>query len=264
MLGPMNTVRLKRLRREALFSPIPMDEDLLLAADVSRNHNFLRGATGQLCQRHVELLSKILSEHFRKPADQVRILDWGAGSGHMSHLLRKRGFDVTSCDVLDLNEQRQDSAFSKEYTLSANKPFSTVPLMDEVKLPFIDASFDCVISVGVLEHVADDVASLAEIRRIIRLDGIFFITFLPYIFSWTQRFAHLRGNFYHDRLYSMNKLRYMSQRAGFSVADISLGQLFPKNRAPNLKFVEAIDRFFTEYTPVRFISTNIEAVLIAQ
>jgi SAM-dependent methyltransferase len=260
----MNSTRIRELRRETLFSPLPMDEDLLLAANTSASHKFLGGATGQLCQRHVELFSRILLEHYAKAADQVRVLDWGAGSGHISHLLRQYGFNVTSCDILSSNQPRQDSAFSKEYTLPTNELFPIVPLTDEVELPFDNASFDCVISVGVLEHVANDAASMAEIRRILRVGGVFFITFLPYLFSWTQRIAHLRGDFYHDRLYSISGLKLMSNDAGFSIVDISLGQLFPKNKAPNLALLETLDRSATEYTPLRYIATNIEAVLIAK
>jgi ubiquinone/menaquinone biosynthesis C-methylase UbiE len=55
--------------------------------------------------------------------------------------------------------------------------------------------------VGVLEHVPNDQASLSEIVRVLKPDGLFFCFFLPTTLSWTQKVAHMRGNDYHDRLY---------------------------------------------------------------
>lgn len=44
---------------------------------------------------------------------------------------------------------------------------------DEDRLPFADASFDCVVSAGVLDQVNDVPGSLALIRRVLRPDGLF-------------------------------------------------------------------------------------------
>jgi len=45
---------------------------------------------------------------------------------------------------------------------------------DEDRLPFADASFDAVISAGVLDSVDDLPGALALIRRVLRPDGVFF------------------------------------------------------------------------------------------
>jgi len=49
---------------------------------------------------------------------------------------------------------------------------------DEDRLPFADASFDAVVSAGVLDQVDDLPGALVLIRRVLRPDGVFFGTFL--------------------------------------------------------------------------------------
>ena len=49
---------------------------------------------------------------------------------------------------------------------------------DEDRLPFADASFDCVISAGVLDQVNDLPGALSLIRRTLRPDGLFLGAFL--------------------------------------------------------------------------------------
>ncbi|TKD50377.1 class I SAM-dependent methyltransferase [Sphingomonas baiyangensis] len=49
---------------------------------------------------------------------------------------------------------------------------------DEDRLPFADASFDCVVSAGVLDQVNDVPGALTLIRRILRPDGLFLGAFV--------------------------------------------------------------------------------------
>lgn len=49
---------------------------------------------------------------------------------------------------------------------------------DEDRLPFADASFDCVVSAGVLDQVNDVPGALALARRVLRPDGLFLGAFV--------------------------------------------------------------------------------------
>ncbi|MFS0771570.1 class I SAM-dependent methyltransferase [Sphingomonas sp. 1P08PE] len=49
---------------------------------------------------------------------------------------------------------------------------------DEDRLPFADASFDCVVSVGVLDQIGDLPGALALARRVLRPDGLFLAAFV--------------------------------------------------------------------------------------
>ena len=49
---------------------------------------------------------------------------------------------------------------------------------DEDRLPFADASFDCVVSAGVLDQVSDLPGALTLARRVLRPDGLFLAAFV--------------------------------------------------------------------------------------
>ena len=225
-------------------------------------HRFLCNCAQGVYRRQVSFLGKLLQAYIGRPPPQIRVLDWGCGKGHITYLLRKLGFAVVSCDV---DDGSFDSAFGQIAPVVQEQAIEVVPLSDPVRLPFADASFDCVTSFGVLEHVPAEQESLHEIRRILTPGGIFFVSFLPYRLSWTQAFARLRGDSYHDRLYSRRHVLRIAERARFSVESIWHAQLFPKNAVPIEldRHLEPIDRALCRLTPLRYFATNLEVVLRA-
>lgn len=87
-------------------------------------------------------------------------LDLGCGDGHLGAGLRARGLDVVSAD--------------------AGRLFATGARgvqCDEDRLPFGAATFDLIVSVGVLDTVNDLPGALALIRRALRPDGLFLAAF---------------------------------------------------------------------------------------
>ena len=214
--------------------------------------------------RHISCLSKILAAATNRELGDISILDWGCGKGQITYLLRQKGFAVTSCDID--NHEADDSTFGQEVPIIREHAIDVIPLSHAYQLPFADKSFDCVISFGVLEHVKSDRDSLREIRRVLEDRGIVYIVFLPYFLSWTQHVARLRGETYHDRLYKKQGFFDLAESCGFTVVDVSHGQLFPKNSVPLSldRVLEPLDRWLCAYTPLRYLATNLEAVLVAR
>ncbi len=251
------------LRTEVFSKDWPLDHEITAAAATQPSHNFLKNPSGQYLYVYLTRFVKALSEqHFGCPFGDLSVLDWGCGKGQVSKLLRDLGpRHLESCDILT---DKDDSAFGQETPILKQFAIQVKPLEHEYILPYDDASFDVLLSVGVLEHVPNEHASLLEIKRVLKPGGLFFCFFLPTDLSWTQKLAHLRGNYYHDRFYNEPLVKELLASAGLELLDVWYRQLFPKNsvRYPNFRLFERMDQFMTENTPLRYFATNVEFVSV--
>ncbi len=251
----------RALRRDVFTKKWPIDADLTAIAATLPTHRFLENPAGQYAYIYLLQYVKALAErHTGKPFRELKVLDWGCGKGHVTKLLRDLApAQIDSCDILS---DKDDSAFGQQTPIIAHYNIDVKPLEHDYILPYSDASFDIVLSVGVLEHVPNDRASLAEINRVLKPGGLFFCFYLPTKFSWTQAIAHRLGNNYHDRLYTKDQVRQMLSEAGLQMIDFWYRQLLPKNTVnyPNFRLFERFDQLITEYTPLRHFATNIEFV----
>ncbi|MBU3593266.1 class I SAM-dependent methyltransferase [Polynucleobacter sp. 71A-WALBACH] len=246
-----------------LNSPILEETYLSKISSLHESHSFLGKSTQAVYVRQTQFIATFLKALPNQDLASYKVLDWGCGKGQITYLLKKEGLNITSCD---LQVESEDSSFGQEIPIIKEQKIDVIPLTDNVHLPFPSESFDCVLSFGVLEHVKQDLSSMQEVRRILKKDGLFIITFLPYKLSWTQALAHLRGNFYHDRLYWRSDIKQMAENSGFEIASIEMAQLFPKNSIPLKldRILEKLDRLLCAYTPLKFFATNLEVILIAK
>ena len=83
-----------------------------------------------------------------------RVLDVGAGTGHLTAAFRRRGHPVTALDATDAMLRRNEAGARVR--------------ADAARLPFPDRSFDLVVEANLLHHVADPVGVLREMARVTR------------------------------------------------------------------------------------------------
>ncbi|MGB4593280.1 MAG: methyltransferase domain-containing protein [Coriobacteriia bacterium] len=169
------------------------------------------------------ILDEIASRVRQTPAGaDAHILDWGGGPGFLSYLLEALGLSTTYYDL------KYDYP-SFEYVLSAISAEKHFVGDDPVTLPFPDASFDAVISCGVLEHVPDAGGSLREICRVLKPGGLFFVYHFPNKWSWTEALSRLLKRPHHDVLWTQKQLLGEVRDAGMEIERFDYRYMVPRN-----------------------------------
>lgn len=135
-------------------------------------------------------------------------LDLGCGDDYLGRKLRERGLAVTSVDAGALFCLRTAGSQS-----------------DEDRLPVSEASFDLIVSVGVLDTVNDLPGALIQLRRALRPDGLFLAAFagagsLPRLRAALRAAEEAEGQPAGARLHPQIDVRAAGDllvRAGFSL-----------------------------------------------
>jgi SAM-dependent methyltransferase len=162
-------------------------------------------------------LFKILKPKKRKWAknDETKtVLDIGCGSGKKLEELRQRNSNWTFFG-LDTDTRAVKIATEKGFNIFEGE-------LMEAK--YADASFDLIFMEHVLEHVPDPALLLNETRRILKSDGILFIT-VPNFRSWERI---LFGQYWRPlemprHLYNFTPatLKKLLQKCGFEITNLS-------------------------------------------
>jgi ubiquinone/menaquinone biosynthesis C-methylase UbiE len=188
-----------------------------------------------------------------------RLLDWGCGWGQVTKLLRDEGVDAVAYD------------YREGLEASAKEPLERFPEIgvllgsDPVALPFEEGSFDTVLSCGVLEHVPDPDGSVAEIRRVLRPGGTFYVTNLPNRFSYTERAARLLGLYYHgkladDRVYTRKTAGALLERHAFAVEEVRYAHMLPLTLGGPARAIWAVSRALERVPGLNLVATSLELV----
>jgi len=193
-----------------------------------------------------------------------RVLDWGCGWGQVTDLLLRAGLEVESFDY------RGDDSPNALVELERFPGVRAYVSSDPVSLPYADDHFDAVLSCGVLEHVGDPDASLAEIRRILRPAGTFYCFKLPNRYSYLERIAKAAGLYYHgqdarDRLYTIASARALLTRHGFALLELRRANMLPLTLTGPLaqraaRAIWRANRGLARVPVLNTLATNVELV----
>lgn len=192
-----------------------------------------------------------------------RLLDWGCGWGQVTALLRERDVDVVAYDYRAGIDKPTVEPLERFPQIEAHLS------SDPVALPFDDNAFDTVLSCGVLEHVPDPDGSVAEIRRVLRPGGMFYVTNLPNRFSYTERIARLLGLYYHgqlpdDRVYTSRTARELLERQGFVVRELRLAHMLPLTLGGPARLLWRTSSVLEQIPLVNRTATSLELVAFSE
>ena len=150
-----------------------------------------------------------------------KLLDWGCGYGQISYFLKKWNphLEMYPYDIVDIACWRVLLNDSGIRYFQGNDP---------VKIPFPDNFFRYIISVGTLEHVEDEKASITEIYRVLEKGGLFFGFLIPNKLSYTEYIQkRLNPSYVHPRKYSMGEIRNILRTEGFNVLMCEYDYMLP-------------------------------------
>lgn len=154
-----------------------------------------------------------------------RVLDWGAGHGQISHMLKERGVEVVAFAYVE-------GSAPEMMQLERYPEIEAHVSGDAVELPFPDDHFDTVLSCGVLEHVQRPAESLRELHRVLRPGGRLLVYKLPNRLSYLEAIARRAGMYYHgalpdDRVYDRRSATALVSANGYRVDDFRRTNMLP-------------------------------------
>ena len=162
------------------------------------------------------------------------VLDAGTGTGRHALRLAARGARVTAIDFSDRMLAKARAKPGADLVRFENHDLKR-------PLPYVDASFDRVLSALVLEHVPDVAGFLRELGRVTRPDGSIVVTAMhPAMFlrGVSARFRHEEtGEFLRPRSYVMQLSDYVM---GALDADLQIVSLI--ERSPDEAFAARVPR----------------------
>lgn len=136
-----------------------------------------------------------------------RILDIGCGTGFNITYLHQLGY--RQVDGLDIS--RDALMYCK------SRQLNSLTIASAENLPIQRSTYDVILALDIVEHIADDRQVMAEIFRILKTDGalIVFVPAYQFLWSFQDEISH------HQRRYEANDLKHKVTQAGFEIKKLS-------------------------------------------
>ncbi len=151
-------------------------------------------------------------EQIARTKHLARVLDAGCGTGYNLGILKNYADEVMG---LEISEDAISYAKERQKGAPLPEPIVLGSLPDDV--PFPEEHFNLIITLDVLEHIAEDVQSLMRLRRHLVQDGIVLLTVPAFQFLWSEHDEFL----HHKRRYDKRSLRAALEQAGFRVSKLT-------------------------------------------
>ena len=175
---------LNRLLEHRLIGRVSLEEYQEKIRDVYDGPQGAMLATCSLLSLHTPLGARLFRERKFDLRGARSILDVGSGAGQIAKHLVKYSDPEAEITCFDLSHEMLRRA---RHRLKSDRPRFVVA--DLTRLPFADASFDCVTCGYVLEHLPDARVGLSELSRVMVHGGRMLLLATEDTFSgaWTSR-----------------------------------------------------------------------------
>jgi len=122
----------------------------------------------RFCARLIQ--KKLTPDRYAVHRTVDRVLDLGCGNGRHAMYFARQGFKASGIDV-----SPQAIAWATDWAAREQLDVD-FRVSDITELPYDDATFDAVVSHGVLDHVPGETAARAarEVRRVLKPGGLFY------------------------------------------------------------------------------------------
>lgn len=158
------------------------------------------------------------------PLNGLKILDIGCGGGLISMPLAQMGADVTAIDANESNIKAAGD-YAKDNQIDIQLQHITA----EELLPKANQSFDVVVSLEVIEHVANPKDFIQNLTKLVKPGGmvvistinrtlksyVFAIVMAEYVLGWVPKKTH-----HHSKFIKPSELNKMINNTGFSLKEL--------------------------------------------
>lgn len=174
----------------------------------------------------------------------MKILDLGTGSGYLSFAIAKKYPDasVVGLDIVE-NALENNRVKAKEENIN-NITFITY---DGIAFPFDDQEFDMVVSRYALHHFPDIQKSIFEVSRILKAEGLFFISDPTPNDNDSERFVDAYMQLKKDghiKFYTIDEWKDICKKCGMDLRDSFDSSIrFPKKKDTAYGFEELLNKY---------------------
>lgn len=149
----------------------------------------------------------------------TRFIDVGAGAGRHSYEALRRGADVTSFDLDEVELKGVEDMFGAMELEGEVPPGGSgqIKVGTILDMPYEDGTFDVVLASEILEHVPEDVRAISELERILAPGGILAVTvprWMPEAVCWALSDQYHANEGGHIRIYKADELRAKVEATG--------------------------------------------------
>jgi SAM-dependent methyltransferase len=151
----------------------------------------------------------------RRPAKDIRLLEVGAESPMgPSHLSNKLQVPPVNFEVADISERAVSLLRSEGWQAECVD-------ISQQRTSYADGRFDVVVMSEVLEHLIDPDFAIIEAKRVLKPDGLLYIT-TPNLAAWFNRFLLFAGT---QPLFTETSVEWTFGRSGFLPRSRPVGHL---------------------------------------